>query len=98
MKKKIFSALLLGACISALPQTRVCACGSYASGKTIEYRIADPGEGVAIDCCKGRAVGTQNAFSFSWELSKDGNYVMTDSYTYPSSAAAQKDCCPESTT
>lgn len=94
MKKTISTLLMVfGVVVAAYPQTLTCSCGSQASGRTIEYQIVNPGGGGAIDCCRGRAVGTNNAYSFTWAAAGHNNYVLTSSSVYPTSAAAQSDCC-----
>ena len=92
MKKKALLILtFLGAVATAFPQTRKCACGSYASGQTIEYTVINTGR----DCCDERAVGVNNAFAFKWEPAGENNYTLVESITYPTSALAQSDCCEE---
>lgn len=85
--------IMLGTFFTAFPQTQKCACGSFSSGKTIEYSII--AQSGTPDCCGGQAVGVNNAYAFTWEPAKDGSYVMTGATTYPTSAAAQKDCCDD---
>jgi len=93
MKRKILPFLIfLGPVITAYPQTLTCSCGSQSSGTTIEYQIINPGTST-INCCTSRPVGSNNAYNFSWAPSGRGNYVMTGVTIYPTSAAAQADCC-----
>lgn len=94
MKKKVLSLLMVvGAVAFAYPQTLTCSCGSQAAGRTIEYKIINTGG--PVDCCRGTAVGTNNAYSFTWAPAGHNTYVLTSESVYPTSAAAQRDCCQD---
>ncbi len=93
--KKLLTLSMIFAFASAFPQTRTCSCGSQAGGKTIEFQIIDPGPSRAVDCCKDRAVGTLNAYAFTWESAGRNTYVLVETSTYATSADAQADCCPQ---
>lgn len=90
MKSTLILFLLIFNVALLQSQTTPCACGSHASGVTIEFTIIDDGR----SCCNG-TVTQGSGYYFEWEHQGGGVYALIFSDRFELASDAQKKCCED---
>ncbi|WP_330442025.1 hypothetical protein [Flavobacterium sp. C4GT6] len=94
--KKFLTLFLVFGMFSVLYAER-CACGSMASGTTIEYSVFGSGQNGSNCCTIGLAYTSENepALSLTWRDNNNGTYTMIRYVEYENPNQAQRACCDD---